>query len=61
MEGGRMINAHSSQASSTRGRKQSVADLLSLLDWAERQNLGLPSDLSEKHDEYLWEKSGQEK
>jgi hypothetical protein len=35
--------------------------LLSLLGWAERQNLGLPSDLSEKHDEYLWEKSEQEK
>jgi hypothetical protein len=35
--------------------------LLSLLAWAERQSLDLPSDLSEKHDTYLWEKSEKEK
>jgi len=38
-----------------------VSPLLSLLEWAERQNLDLPADLSEKHDEYLWEKPEQEK
>jgi len=27
----------------------------------ERQNFDLPADLSEKHDEYLWEESEQEK
>jgi hypothetical protein len=31
--------------------------LLSIIDWAEKKDLDLPSDLSEKHDEYLWEKS----
>jgi hypothetical protein len=56
-----LIDAHSSQASSARVRKQSVAALLSLLAWAERQNFNLPTDLSEKHDEYLWEKPEQEK
>jgi hypothetical protein len=48
-----MIDAHSSNAHSANVRKQAIAALLSLLDWAERQNLDLPSDLSEKHDEYL--------
>jgi PHD/YefM family antitoxin component YafN of YafNO toxin-antitoxin module len=31
--------------------------LLSLIDWAEKKDFDLPSDLSEKHDEYLWGKS----
>jgi hypothetical protein len=61
MEGGFLIDAHSSQASSARVRKQSVAALLSLLAWAERQNFNLPTDLSKKHDEYLWERPKQEK
>jgi hypothetical protein len=56
-----MSKATSSKTSSTRVRKQAVSPLLSLLEWAERQNLDLPADLSEKHDEYLWEKPEQEK
>ncbi len=56
-----MSDAHSSKASSARVRKQAAAALLSLLAWAERQNLDLRSDLSEKHDKYLWEKPEQEK
>ena len=35
--------------------------LLSLIDWAEKKDFDLPSDLSEKHDDYLWKKSGQKK
>lgn len=31
--------------------------LLGLIDWAEKKDFDLPSDLSEKHDEYLWGKS----
>jgi hypothetical protein len=60
MEGGSMNKATSSKLSFTRVRKKAVSPLLSLLEWAERQNLDLPPDLSEKHDEYLWEKSEQE-
>jgi len=30
--------------------------LLGLIDWADTHDLGLPSDLSEKHDAYLWGK-----
>jgi hypothetical protein len=56
-----MSKVTSSKTSSTRVRKQAAASLLSLLTWAERQNLDLPSDLSEKHDEYLWEKSREDK
>jgi len=56
-----MSEATSSKTSSTRVKKQAVASFLSLFDWAERQNLDLPADLSEKHDEYLWEKPEQEK
>jgi hypothetical protein len=56
-----MIDAHSSNANSANVRKQAVAALQSLLDWAESQNLDLPADLSEKHDAYLWEKPEQEK
>jgi len=37
------------------------ASLLSLIDWAEKKDFDLPSDLSEKHDEYLRKKSDQEK
>ena len=37
------------------------ASLLSLIDWAEKKDLNLPSDLSEKHDDYLWKKSAQVK
>lgn len=33
------------------------ASLLSLIDWAEKQDFDVPSDLSEKHDEYLWKKA----
>jgi hypothetical protein len=61
MEGGSMSKASSSKTRSTRVRKQAVSPLLSLLAWAERQNLDLPSDLSEKHDAYVWEKSEKEK
>jgi len=50
-----------SKTSSTLVRKQAVSPLLILLAWAEKQNFGLPADLSEKHDAYLWEKSKQEK
>jgi hypothetical protein len=56
-----MSKATSSKTSSTRVREEAVASLLSLLAWAERQNLDLPSDLSEKHDAYLWGKSEKEK
>ena len=56
-----MIDAKSSKANSIRVRKQAASALLILLAWAERQNLDLPSDLSEKHDKYLWEKPEQEK
>src|SRR3954471_13083593 len=41
--------------------KNNAASLLSLLDWAEKKDFNLPADLSEKHDEYLWEKPEQEK
>jgi prevent-host-death family protein len=41
--------------------KDTPASLLSLVDWAEKKDFNLPADLSEKHDEYLWEKSEQEK
>jgi len=41
--------------------KDETAPLLGLLDWANKKDLDLPSDLSEKHDEYLWEKPEQEK
>ena|SRR5688572_15096895 len=41
--------------------KENAASLVSLVDWAEKQNFDLPADLSEKHDEYLWEKPEQEK
>jgi prevent-host-death family protein len=41
--------------------KNTPASLLSLVDWAEKKDFNLPSDLSEKHDEYLWEKSEQER
>jgi hypothetical protein len=61
MEGGSMIDAHSSQANSAGVGTQALTALLSLLAWTERQNFDLPADLSEKHDEYLWEKSEQEK
>lgn len=37
------------------------ASLLSLIDWAEKKDLDLPSDLSEKHDDYLWKKSADAK
>ena len=37
------------------------AVLLSLINWAEKKDFDLPSDLSEKHDEYLWEDPDQEK
>jgi hypothetical protein len=50
MERGSMSKATSSKTSSTSARKQAVSPLLILLEWAERQNLDLPSDLSEKHD-----------
>jgi hypothetical protein len=56
-----MSKATSSKTSSTRVRKQAVSPLLILLAWTERQNLDLPPDLSEKHDEYLWEKPEEEK
>jgi hypothetical protein len=56
-----MSKATSSKTSSTRVRKQAVSPLLILLAWAERQNLDLPTDLSEKHDAYLWGKSEKEK
>lgn len=32
------------------------AALLRLINWAEKKDFDLPSDLSEKHDEYLWNK-----
>jgi len=35
--------------------------LLSLIDWAEKKDFDLPSDLSEKHDDYLWKKTSQKK
>src|SRR3954469_3444651 len=41
--------------------KADTPSLLSLVKWAEKKNFDLPSDLSEKHDEYLWEKSEQKK
>jgi hypothetical protein len=53
MEGGSMSKATSSKTSSTRVRKQAVASLLSLLDWADKKDMDLPSDLSEKHDAYV--------
>jgi hypothetical protein len=56
-----MSEAPSSKTSSTRVRKQAVASLLSLLEWAEKKDFNLPADLSEKHDKYLWGKSEQEK
>jgi hypothetical protein len=56
-----MSKATSSKTRSTRVKKQAVSPLLSLLEWAERQNLDLPADLSEKHDAYLWEKSREDK
>jgi prevent-host-death family protein len=31
--------------------------LLGLIDWAEKRDFDLPSDLSEKHNEYLWGES----
>jgi hypothetical protein len=61
MEGGSMSKATSSKTSSTHVKKQAVSPLLILLAWAERQNLDLPSDLSEKHDAYLLEKFEKEK
>jgi prevent-host-death family protein len=30
--------------------------LLGLIDWAEKKDFDLPSDLSEKHNKYLWGK-----
>jgi hypothetical protein len=48
-----MSEAPSSKPNSTRIGKQAVGALLILLDWAEKQTLDLPADLSEKHDEYL--------
>lgn len=33
--------------------------LLGLIDWAEKKDFDLPSDLSEKHNEYLWGESEQ--
>ena len=33
-----------------------AVSLLGLIDWAEKKDFDLPSDLSEKHDEYLWGK-----
>jgi hypothetical protein len=56
-----MSEAPSSKTSSTRVRKQAAATMLSLLEWAEKQDFKLPADLSEKHAEYLWKKSEQEK
>jgi hypothetical protein len=56
-----MINAHSPKANSTVVGKQALTALLSLLAWAEKQNFNLPADLSEKHDKYLWEKTGARK
>ena len=56
-----MSEATSSKTSSTRVRKHAVASLLSLLDWADKKDLVLPSDLSEKYDEYFLEKPEQEK
>jgi hypothetical protein len=56
-----MINAHSPKANSAVVGKQALTALLSILDWAEKQNLDLSADLSENHDKYLWEKSEQEK
>jgi hypothetical protein len=56
-----MSKAPSSKLSFTRVRKKAVSPLLILLAWAERQNLDLPPDLSENHDEYLWEKSREDK
>ena len=41
--------------------KDAGASLLSLIDWAEKKDFNVPVDLSEKHDEYLWKKSEQEK
>jgi len=41
--------------------KENKASLLSLVEWTEKQEFNLPADLSEKHDEYLWEKPEQEK
>jgi hypothetical protein len=56
-----MSKAPSTKPSCTCVREQAVSPLLILLVWAERQNFNLPSDLSEKHDNYLWEKPEQEK
>jgi hypothetical protein len=61
MEGGCMSEATSSKTSSTRVGKQAVASLLSLLDWAEKQDFKLPADLSERHDEYFWENPQEDK
>jgi hypothetical protein len=36
--------------------KDEGLSLLGLIDWAEKKNFDLPSDLSENHDEYLWKK-----
>ena len=36
--------------------KNQELSLLGLIDWAEEQDFDLPSDLSEKHDTYLWGK-----
>jgi prevent-host-death family protein len=41
--------------------KDETTSLLGLLEWADKKDLDLPSDLSEKHDEYLWEKPREEK
>jgi hypothetical protein len=35
--------------------KDDAVSLLNLSDWAEKRDSDLSSDLSEKHDEYLWE------
>ncbi len=32
------------------------SSLLALIDWAEKKDFDLPSNLSEKHNEYLWKK-----
>jgi hypothetical protein len=35
--------------------KDDAVSLLNLSDWAEKRDSDLSSDLSEKHDAYLWE------
>lgn len=44
-----------SELKAPQGKSEELS-LLSLIDWAEEQDFDLPSDLSEKHDAYLWGK-----